>query len=139
MTSVEQVSVVAFLEPYGTVLIIRKRSSPAIRWSLPKGTIEPSWDIFRTAWTETLEEAGCVIAPALTPIGSCDYSKPFAGQMTRFSVKVVVARIMEVRDTYREKNQRLRAFVEVADAQKCVMTPYNWMIHFAAKLRAAPE
>ncbi len=104
------------------VLLITSRDSG--RWILPKGWPEGAEEFYDAAAREAVEEAGLAGAVSHSEAGRYFYSKTLAsGDEVACEVLVYPLEVDAVSDKWKEKRQRVRKWVSVAQAARMVAEP----------------
>ena len=104
------------------VMLITSRDTG--RWILPKGWPEGAEEFCDAAAREAVEEAGLAGAVSRREAGRYFYSKTLStGDEVACEVLVYPLEVDEVADKWKEKRQRTRKWVSVAQAARMVNEP----------------
>lgn len=116
----EQSGVIAYrLDPSGKPELVLVTSRNGSHWVIPKGLVESGMTPVDSALKEAFEEAGVrAVAVDGVPVGAYVYSK----WHTDFHVKVYLARVTEVLETWPERFRK-RQWLSVAAAAAKVDEP----------------
>lgn len=112
----EQSGVIAYrLDPSGKPELVLVSSRNGSHWVIPKGLVESGMTPLDSALKEAFEEAGVRAEPVdFTPVGAYIYTKWRAD----FHVKVFLARVTEVLETWPERFRKRQWLAVSAAAAK---------------------
>lgn len=103
-----------------SVLLITSRRNG--RWIFPKGAIEPGMSASQSAALEALEEAGVVGQAEDTPIGSYRTGSDLDGSAL-VDVDIYPMLVQTQLEEWKEREQRLRHWAVVSEAQRLLADP----------------